>query len=774
MSVDKFGRFVKKNIIGLTEEEINSKYLRKDGINTATGPLNMNNNRISNVIDPIDNQDAATKHYVDTNGSGFSGDMEGNYITGLPTVYPSYGGNDSAVSWRQAIDLIVDSVTNIVDPTDPGNVVNLGYANNNYIRKNVDIDMEGKRIQNISFTPTNTSDVVSAAYVNQGDIDVRHDAVLRNGTQTMTGNLNMDGRHINNLVDPTDAHDAATKNYVDTNSVFNGDMQNKPIINTTDPTNAQDVTTKNYVDDLIPPTYDGDEVPILFLFGQSNMDGKGKLSDVPGLDVTFNGEVKIWNKPLTRNPSSISVNHTDDGVWKNYAIGDMITSPSGTNPFGPELQVARLWRDKYYARLKNKPLYIVKCAIGGASLHENNNVDQSWHDGLNSIRDLAVNYFSIPAIRQLQLQNLKPKCIGLVWGQGESDATPSESTAYQTNLTNLITDLTTQIGFPDAKIIVMGLSAACDDSTHWIAVKQAQADYVLSNANSTLITTDGKFEALGDLTIQIASPIARYLDNIGAGPMHYSSSGLITLGNKYFDSLNLNGTKYVENWDFTLIGLRDGEEVLVNNQIDIEDTYGSLNFLQYPTSTGTNNAVTWVRSGETRARPSITASPMSEFLILDLTKTSSPSAPFQNVEVIFRMIHDGDLNTKLGILLRSSGFPGVDSGVLIQVREGGGQLAMFERDGRWKKMSGSPTIPSQLPRYSNPYWYRVTLIDLELNVYNSPNGKIWTQQYRGNLARGAVSGQTRFTLYNGKCDKVMGDQRIAHCAFDVILARHLM
>ena len=37
-----------------------------NSITLANNNLNMNTNRINNVVDPVLNQDAATKHYVDS------------------------------------------------------------------------------------------------------------------------------------------------------------------------------------------------------------------------------------------------------------------------------------------------------------------------------------------------------------------------------------------------------------------------------------------------------------------------------------------------------------------------------------------------------------------------------------------------------------------------------------------------------------------------------------------------------------------------------------
>ena len=49
------------NIANLT-----NSFLRRDGGNTAIGAIDLNSNIIKNVLDPVSNQDVATKNYVDT------------------------------------------------------------------------------------------------------------------------------------------------------------------------------------------------------------------------------------------------------------------------------------------------------------------------------------------------------------------------------------------------------------------------------------------------------------------------------------------------------------------------------------------------------------------------------------------------------------------------------------------------------------------------------------------------------------------------------------
>ena len=78
-----------------------------------------------------------------------------------------------------------------------------------------DLSLDGHRLKQIPHEPTATTDGAAASFVIAGDIAVKNAAVLRSGAQTMTGNLDLDSHYINNVVDPANQQDAATKGYVD-------------------------------------------------------------------------------------------------------------------------------------------------------------------------------------------------------------------------------------------------------------------------------------------------------------------------------------------------------------------------------------------------------------------------------------------------------------------------------------------------------------------------------------------------------------------------------
>ena len=293
--------------------------------------------------------------------------------------------------------------------------------------------------------------------------------------------------------------------------------------------------------------YESSEVPVLFLMGQSNIDGRGNLEDVPEINATFNGEVKIWNKPLKRHPRKVRINHKDNGAWTDYKVGDMVTSPKGPHSFGPELQIAIMWRNLYHEQLTNRTLYIIKCAIGSTSLGGRPKVDESWNDAGNTLRTLAVDYFARPALRQLQIQGLVPKCIGFIWGQGERDTKNHVRAAkYFDRLSKFIPDMTAKIGFPDSRVLIMGLSNALDSLSDWMEVKRAQIDYVLSDDHAVLIQTDGEDLIVDNHSVTINHPLPRYILGGNVTSLHYTSRGVITLGSMFFCALDFPGVSLVE------------------------------------------------------------------------------------------------------------------------------------------------------------------------------------------------------------------------------------
>ena len=121
---------------------------------------------------------------------------------------------------------------------------------------------------------SNSTDVVNKGYIDTQLFSKPNvnQVVLRDGTQDMTGNLNMSQKKIINCALPSDVKDVSTKGYVDTevakkpntnfvllrdgsqNMTGNLNMNNFKITNVKDATNNQDVTTLKQVSDAIATT----------------------------------------------------------------------------------------------------------------------------------------------------------------------------------------------------------------------------------------------------------------------------------------------------------------------------------------------------------------------------------------------------------------------------------------------------------------------------------------------------------------------------------------
>ncbi len=520
------------------------------------------------------------------------------------------------------------------------------------------------------------------------------------------------------------------------------------------------------------------DVPVVILMGQSNTDGRANLSDFAGLsasteNTSFAGKVKIFSKSVTRSPANAAVNRVDNGTWADYTVGNMVVSPTGTaaSAFGPEYPLAAWWRDTQHGSV-GKPLYIIKLAVGGTSLTPSGTAaDSNWSDSDGQLRELAREFVVSPALRLLRLQGLTPRLMGIFWGQGESDAdSAAQATAYQAALTGLIAEMQAKYGFDNPRIVVMGLSAYNTPAVNWATVKAAQVSAVnalkASGKDVTLMSTDGS---------DGVTPASRYLSGVAAGNIHYDSLGQMQIGKRLTQLFSASPSTYKKQWDFEFFGAAYpvGEPLILNSAngfAGVNDTWATLKVVPFPTTTGYVNAVTWVRDGEKAFRDYGTP-PMPSFQLSALTGAT-------DVEIIFRMIHDGDGVTKPGFGIRGAYHQTTSDfnsqGYLTQVRGGGSQLTMFRREANnnWTAMPGSHLTPTQYPAASNPYWYRIVIKGTTWTVWNSPDGRTWTQQWTGTDAT-YTSGNVQFSLYNGEMTKAIGNQLAAHCAFDVILARKL-
>ena len=280
MPVDKYGRTdvgTSQRVVsgGVTLSQVNNTFLRRDGENTATENINMDSHKLINVLDPANDQDTATKKYVDTKTlervAKVGDTMTGNLTlsVGADSVR-TFGCCD--LSERKGFSIFLGSEQNQLKcqlnhpiklvATD-GVVCKQGI--NNIIRF-------GKAV---------------------GDLrtDVYQDIV-------------MNQKFIVDLHDPTNAQDAATKNYVDTT---------KPQYLQVD---VSGINTMNWIRLFTITGTEGSS--IILSIQEKNSNGSGALMATVLINRTYPSGYTYTILPWGGGTFNIAINYGEIWVKKNY------------------------------------------------------------------------------------------------------------------------------------------------------------------------------------------------------------------------------------------------------------------------------------------------------------------------------------------------------------------------------------------------------------------------------------------------------------------------
>ena len=191
----------------------------------AQNPIDMKNERILGVKDPILHSDASNKFYVDSS-LNFKADKTQLSNKADKTELANYLKRDGSVSVSGNFDFGDNIITKVGNGSQSTDVVNKGYVDtelfakpnvNQVVLRDGTHDMVGNL--NMSLykiidcgQPTDTRDVTNKAYV---DFEVGkkpdiNQVILRDGSNTMTSNLDMNNQQIKNVKDATHNQDAIT------------------------------------------------------------------------------------------------------------------------------------------------------------------------------------------------------------------------------------------------------------------------------------------------------------------------------------------------------------------------------------------------------------------------------------------------------------------------------------------------------------------------------------------------------------------------------------
>ncbi|CAH3018103.1 unnamed protein product [Porites evermanni] len=263
---------------------------------TANGNYDINKKRLTNVGAPSDNNDAATKKYVDDNSTRSSTthltvdsniDMKNTYrITNLctpldakepPTKYyvdNTFVDRDGSYPMKGNLNMDNNRILNLPAPTGPKQPTPLAFSDMKYLhvagtnKMTNNLNMDNKKIINLR-PPTDSTDASNKKYVDDSIPDTSS-FIKKDGSVVMTNNLNLGNKKIVGLATPTTNTDAATKKYVDDNTAapdlsdylekdgtiaMTGNLNlNNNKINLGGPTQDNEAVTKGYVDNLVHHT----------------------------------------------------------------------------------------------------------------------------------------------------------------------------------------------------------------------------------------------------------------------------------------------------------------------------------------------------------------------------------------------------------------------------------------------------------------------------------------------------------------------------------------
>jgi len=269
---------------------------------------------------------------------------------------------------------------------------------------------------------------------------------------------------------------------------------------------------------------------LYYLGGQSNMDGYGKVSELPDeLKGTVSG-VRIFhgNMGLDGKPPA------GQGKWSELKPGHGRSFGSDgkknkySDRFGAELTLARRLKEMY----PDRNIALIKYSRGGTSIAADAPAAKrfgcwapDWDGGsgagkgVNQYGHFLATLKHARAVEDIDGDGEKDRLIpsGIVWMQGESDAqTKAVADRYEANLTQLMGLLAKALGDKEQRVVI-GRITNWKVWTFGETVRSAQASFVKKHPNAALVTSTDKYG--------------------NSDPWHYDTAGYIDLGKQFADAL---------------------------------------------------------------------------------------------------------------------------------------------------------------------------------------------------------------------------------------------
>lgn len=199
------------------------------------------------------------------------------------------------------------------------------------------------------------------------------------------------------------------------------------------------------------------KMKVFILAGQSNMDGRADIKDLPAELKTSPANVRIFRV----------------GKWVE------VTPLAEAKQFGPEFAFAHA----IGKALPKETVGIVKFALGGTSL-------DMWGAPGYDKKDCL--YQRMMALVKAALATGNVEVAGVLWMQGESDAEKKElGEAYAANFAGLIARLRQDLNAPNLPFLFGQIQVPTRGFDYKDAVLKAQADTAVKVHDTAFVSTDG-------------------------------------------------------------------------------------------------------------------------------------------------------------------------------------------------------------------------------------------------------------------------------------------
>ncbi len=275
---------------------------------------------------------------------------------------------------------------------------------------------------------------------------------------------------------------------------------------------------------------------VYYLGGQSNMDGYGKNSDLPEELRDPLSDVMIFHG----NSAQDGVAADGRGVWSPLQPGHGVGFKSDGNRnqyserFGVELSFARRLRELD----PETPIAIIKYSRGGTSIDvEAAGSFGSWDPdfqggmgvgrGVNQYDHFLATVRNAMAVHDIDGDGEADLLIpaGIIWMQGESDATVDEAVArrYEAHLKRLMDLIRAALRYDDLPVVVgrisdSGKGAGTPVWKHGDLIRAAQMAFVSKDGFAAIVTSTDKYG---------------YSDR-----WHYDSAGYLDLGFQFAEAIS--------------------------------------------------------------------------------------------------------------------------------------------------------------------------------------------------------------------------------------------